>query len=34
MAAKEEMDACQAEIDDYIADRPEEIGLGGCYAQG
>lgn len=27
MAAKEEMDACLAEIDDYIADRPEEYGM-------
>lgn len=27
MAAKEEIEACLQEIDDYIADRPEEYGL-------
>lgn len=34
MAAKEEIDICIQEIDDFIADRPEEIGLGSWFAQG
>jgi hypothetical protein len=34
MAAKEEIDVCIQEIDDFIADRPEEIGLGAFYTMG